>query len=132
MKVVTTITSNRFRQLSAAMAAEVDRIVRQTAKNVEANAKFAMSLPHSGALYGNHRASAPGEAPAIDTGALINSIESDSDGPGRAIVASNMEYAVELEYGKVYMAPRPFFQPAAEAERARFAHDMAQLEDGMQ
>lgn len=131
MRVVTTITSNRLPALSRQMGAEVDWIVRAAALRIEASSKASMALPHSGQMYGAHRASAPGEAPAIDTGALVNSIQTEMDGQAQAVVYSNMEHAVYMEYGTVHIAPRPFFVPAAEAERAQFVHDMAQLEDGL-
>jgi HK97 gp10 family phage protein len=131
MRVVTTLVSNRLPALSASMAAEVDRIVRRAALRIEANVKESMALPHSGQLYGGHRASAPGEAPAIDTGALVNSIQTDMDGPAQAVVSTNVDYAVYQEYGTRLMAPRPFFAPATEAERTRFLHEMDELERGM-
>jgi hypothetical protein len=49
-----------------------------------------------------HRASAPGEAPAPDTGALLGSVTWRVTRNGRAWraeVGSNLKYAVYLEYG---------------------------------
>ncbi|MBI5964935.1 MAG: hypothetical protein HY863_15760 [Chloroflexi bacterium] len=60
-----------------------------------------------------HQASAPGEAPAIDYGHLINSIASARDGKG-AIVYSNAEHAPKLEFGTARMAARPFMRKAAD------------------
>lgn len=67
-----------------------------------------------------HRASAPGESPAIDTGALVNSIQSRQLAPMRWAVAAGTEYAAYLEYGTSRMAPRPYMRPALEAARQPF------------
>lgn len=61
-----------------------------------------------------HRASAPGEAPMTDTGALVRSIKIDT-APGMAMVGSQLAYAAYLEYGTRKMAPRPIWTPTAEA-----------------
>lgn len=63
----------------------------------------------SGKYYGRHRASAPGEPPAVQTGHLRGSsfspITDSSHQPG---IRSNAEYAEPLEYGTIHMAARPF------------------------
>jgi HK97 gp10 family phage protein len=65
-----------------------------------------------------HQASAPGQPPATDTGRLLNSIGhtvgSDADGL-YADVSARVAYAVFLELGTRYMAPRPFLRPALRA-----------------
>lgn len=63
--------------------------------------------------YRIHRASAPGEAPAIDTGALANATRSKMVGPAEGMVYNNQEYAVHLEF----RMNRAFLGPAANAER---------------
>lgn len=57
-----------------------------------------------------HQASAPGEAPAPDTGTLRRStqIEVFSGPSPRGVVTVNAEYAAALELGTEKMAPRPF------------------------
>ena len=65
-----------------------------------------------------HQASAPGEAPATDTGKLISSIVADAQGT-KAWVEARSAYAVHLEYGTRRMQARPFMMPAFEAQRAR-------------
>ena len=67
-----------------------------------------------------HQASAPGEAPATDTGRLMGSIYFDREGPLTATVGSKLAYAEWLEYGTSRMAPRPYFRPAVEAVRPKF------------
>ena len=65
-----------------------------------------------------HRASAPGEAPAIDTGNLVNSINTTLDNSDKkkvfAIVYTGVEYAPWLEFGTGRISPRPFFRPAVD------------------
>jgi HK97 gp10 family phage protein len=72
-----------------------------------------------------HQASAPGEPPATDTGALIASGRADAEINGdtvNAIVEYRAPYAVHLEYGTRKMAARPFLTPAIERNRARIAN----------
>lgn len=76
-----------------------------------------------------HHASAPGEAPATDTGNLVNSIHVRKAGPFAYEVYSNSEYAAALEFGAPakHIAARPFLKPAIEAERPAFLADMAKV-----
>lgn len=60
-----------------------------------------------------HRASAPGEAPASDTGKLASSIRVTVDrSAGTAKVIARTPYAAHLEFGTTKMAPRPFMSVA--------------------
>lgn len=69
--------------------------------------------------YKFHRASAPGEPPATDTGALANSIRAEMLDATNGVVGSALVTAPILEFGGGRLAPRPWLGPAAEAERAR-------------
>ena len=67
-----------------------------------------------------HVASAPGEAPASDTGRLVNSTHAEA-GQGEALAISGssaVKYAQMLEFGTSKMAPRPFMFPALEKSKA--------------
>lgn len=82
--------------------------------------------PKTGRIYTRrgveHQASAPGEPPATDTGALIASIVSDATVEGSKVlghVEARAPYAVHLEYGTRKMAARPFLTPAIERNRRR-------------
>jgi HK97 gp10 family phage protein len=71
-----------------------------------------------------HQASAPGEAPATDTGRLLNSIVADAEFVGNEItgyVRADVEYARFLEYGTRKILPRPFLIPAIERNAKRIA-----------
>lgn len=76
-----------------------------------------MSPPKSGKIYRrrgvDHQASAPGQAPASDTGRLVNSrrvelIESQL----RARLNFSTAYALALEVGTKHMEPRPYARRA--------------------
>jgi hypothetical protein len=76
------------------------------------------SGPASGAIYRRynpsrlHQASAPGEFPNEDLGALAGSIEISY--PKRAVVSygSSLAYAQYLEFGTSKMAARPWLAPS--------------------
>lgn len=67
---------------------------------------------------GPHRASAPGEPPAYDTGTLERSItEPHAHKLSTGVVVEvdiDAPYAAELEYGRAGIAARPFVEPAIE------------------
>ena len=87
----------------------------------EGYAKDLMSGSRSGRMYGTHQASAPGEAPAVDTGNLKNSIRAMPDGDGTRVwrVSVGAEYGAGLEFGTAKIAARPFMRPSAEETRKK-------------
>jgi HK97 gp10 family phage protein len=107
---------------------EVTKALFVSAQQVEKEAKLSIaSGQKSGRVYQRgsvtHRASAPGEAPASDTGRLINSIASylnSSKGLESFVVAGRgiVKYAAMLEFGTSKMAARPFLFPALEKSKA--------------
>lgn len=99
-----------------------------SAQRVETEAKKSiLSGKKTGHIYKlrsvQHRASAPGEAPASNTGRLVNSINSYLNTLGTAlesiVVAGRgvVKYAVMLEFGTAKIAPRPFMLTAFEKSR---------------
>jgi len=64
-----------------------------------------------------HRASAPGEAPASDTGNLVSKIIVKQKTKNIINVESNADYSAFLEYGTSKMEPRPFMLPAFEKSK---------------
>ena len=79
------------------------------------------------------RISAPGDAPAGDTGFLANNIHLVMDGDGMgADVESRADYSAALEFGTLNMPARPFLQPALEKGRAKYESLFAKaVKDGI-
>jgi phage gpG-like protein len=129
MAVVVTLTHNRLPEIIRKLPVETRQIVQETVFDIEGRIKIDMASAKSGQMYGDHQASAPGEAPAVDTSALINSIQTEVNG-SEGEVYTNAEYAVHLEYGAPMnnLEPRPFMTPAAEAARPEFMRKMKSLE----
>lgn len=121
--------SVRLNAIGQRTAQEVGRAVRRGGLAIESNAvSRVISPPKTGRIYPSksrkgafHQASAPGEAPAADTGRLHQSITSVQtfNGPERFVneTGANAPYAIPLELGTSKMAPRPFMQPAFDEER---------------
>lgn len=124
----------------AALDAFLDRVVEQDierrAFNVENKAKRLLAMHGGGRVYTTrfwrdkegrlriggrrvpHQASAPGQPPASDTGRLMASIHHQMVGAGQSVqaqIGSDVQYALYLELGTRYMAPRPFLRPALAA-----------------
>jgi HK97 gp10 family phage protein len=64
-----------------------------------------------------HRASAPGQAPASDTGNLVSKIIVKQKSKNITNVESNADYSAYLEYGTSKMEARPFMLPAFEKSK---------------
>ena len=64
-----------------------------------------------------HRASAPGQSPASDTGNLVNKIIVKQKNRNTVQVQSNANYSAYLEYGTSKMEARPFMLPAFEKSK---------------
>lgn len=107
------------------VAKELDVALFAAAKHVEAEAKKSIaSGEKTGRVYKRrtvtHRASAPGEAPASDTGRLVNSITAYPPQKGESTVVAGrgtVKYASMLEFGTSRMAARPFLFPALEKSK---------------
>jgi hypothetical protein len=106
---------NRFGAAAREIDAAASKLVRETALEIESDIKADMAGAKHGRTYRRrrtrdskgrfvkrgsavtHTASAPGEAPAIDTGALANSVQAEMDGPLAAEIGTPQEYAPPLE-----------------------------------
>ena len=70
-----------------------------------------------------HRASKEGEAPASDTGFLVDNIsmnvKTETDGSVVGQIISSAPYSKFLEFGTVEIQPRPFMQPALEKNKKK-------------
>lgn len=140
-----TLKSN-IPQLTGTLKARASQVVHNTAFSVELHIKASMVEPKSGRAYKRgkapgvgkrgkrlkdrrktHIASAPGQAPAVDEGALRASLNTEMTGETSAVVGTNMEYAEALEFGTHKMAPRPFFAPAFEKAKPEFEAGLKEL-----
>jgi HK97 gp10 family phage protein len=59
------------------------------------------------------------EAPYI-TGTLRRSIHVEMVSDSTALVGSNLEYAAPVEYGTRYRAPKPYFRPPLDLNKAKY------------
>ena len=126
-------TLKAFDKLGKAGHQEGAKAVSATAQKVRGDAiKSVQRGTKSGTVYTRssgqnlsptHRASAPGQAPATDTGALASSIKAESkDLSGR--VYSDLNYAFWLEFGTLNMEPRPYLNPALMANKRYFVDQL--------
>lgn len=84
--------------------------------------RLILQTPKTGRIYRRrgveHQASAPGEAPASDTGNLVRNITVEVDAPKlTAKVNSAAKYAAALELGTERMEPRPHMRVALANKR---------------
>lgn len=111
----------KLKALAPAIEKEVAKQLYVGALAIEAEAKTQITQgTKSGRTYKRrsvtHQASAPGEAPANDTGRLVNSIHVTTDEGGQVARVhagpGAVSYAAALEFGTSKMAERPFSRPA--------------------
>lgn len=93
------------------MNAQIEQILDQRAAKLTQILQAELSQPGRGRLYGSHRASAPGDPPAADTGRLRREIDTAAQ-PGHRRITIKAPYAYDLEFGARTVAPRPFARPA--------------------
>ena len=128
-RTVVVLSHNRFPEIVRKLPEAARAIVTETVLQIEQEIKIGMASAHNGEWYGSHQASAPGEMPAIDTGALAASIQTDVQ-KTKGTVYTNMEYSEYMEWGApaAGIEPRPFMTPAAEAARGPFMRKLRNLE----
>ena len=94
------------------------RMLRAGIRVIERETKALLEGSRTGHTYTyksrTHVASAPGEAPAVDTGNLKNSLRVLEVTDERASFGTSADYAAYLEFGTRHMAARPYLRPAAE------------------
>jgi HK97 gp10 family phage protein len=100
-----------------AMLESVDQYLEYAATDCEKKIKKSItSGSKSGEQYTRnntiHQASAPGEAPANDTGRLAGSVKAKKINKNHYQVDIAAEYALYLEFGTSTVQPRPFIIPA--------------------
>ena len=104
-----TIRSNKLPQMDSRLYDEVANIVSTTALQCEGLAK--VKCP-------------------VDTGALRNSIQAQSESALTWTVAPATDYAHHVEFGTVNQPAQPYMTPAAEAMRGRFFGRMKNAVNG--
>lgn len=113
------------RAISQALADELNKAVYASAQQIRTEAiKSIQDGQKSGKWYKRrtvlHQSSAPGEAPASDTGRLVNSITAYAGADGEAFTVAGRGaalYAALLEFGTSRMGARPFMLPALEKSK---------------
>lgn len=108
------VLSNRLTgEIQTQLRAGSDKAAMETAEYIVVDVKRRMHEPGRGRIYGSHQASAPGQAPAADTGKLWASVQRRKIADGVWVAESDDENAANLEYGTHKIAPRPAWTPAA-------------------
>lgn len=103
-------------QLPSALQRPITLALQQSAAEMQGYAVPKIQKNNgTGRLYkrGNrtHVASAPGEFPNTDTGALVRSMRWEDQGSFKVIWGAFIRYAKFLEFGTSRMAARPFIRP---------------------
>jgi len=114
---------NKFRAARGAIDRAASQLVKKTALEIEADIKRDMASEKHGRVYGDHVASARGEAPAVDTGLLVNSVQTALDGAYAAEVGSPQETAPILET----TLDRPAFKRAGQKAKNTFRRNAERL-----
>lgn len=112
------------------MEKEIHNLLATAALDAVSDVKKRISgPPKTGAIYERgkikHQSSAPGEAPATDTGTLVSSIY--YIGAKSPRIGSRLPYAFYLEYGTMMMRPRPSWVHAVVAARKQLNTDINQI-----
>ena len=115
---------SQLKTLSKDLEPDFQEVVKGGAQLIRGEAiKSIQTGAKSGIVYEKynprrtHRASAPGQPPASDTGNLVSKITIRQDGKDKTNVESNADYSAFLEYGTSKMEPRPFMLPAFEKSK---------------
>lgn len=127
-KIAFRLTYNRLPEIARKFPQATKQLVEDALADAEMNIKDEMAAAKSGRWYDGHQASAPGEAPAIDSGELVESLEVTDVIDGEGAIGTNAEHAEYLEYGTSKMAARPFMTPAGDVAQGRFLRRARELE----
>jgi hypothetical protein len=123
-----------MRRYGERVTAEMARVVIRAAFRVDLDVKNAIeSGPTTGVVYNRgpgqnrsavHQSSAPGEAPALDTGRLWASLYFRQVNRLQAEIGANAKYGSALEFGTARVQPRPAWLPAVLREQPRFRQEI--------
>jgi len=124
-------TIKKLGKINADVLLEIGAALFVGGLKIEENAKLSIQREvKTGKAYVRgtvtHIASAAGQAPANDTGRLVNSINTSQSSDKMVVYIKAgegvVDYAVHLEYGTRNMAPRPFMKPAFKKSK-KFIHE---------
>lgn len=129
--MITFELDDKATQATAGLGPKIEAAIQAAVTEIAYSALAAAQLslqrgPKTGRIYKRrkvrHQASAPGEAPATDTGRLVSSLKVEIPSEKwTANLVAGVPYAIHLEYGTRHMKPRPFMRPAGDAQRATAA-----------
>ena len=126
------VEKNDFLKIAQRDHFQIATLVKQTALDVETRMKVSMSTgTKSGRAYKRgekvHVASAPGEAPAVDTGHLISTIVAKALSLFTWLIEIGASYARPLEFGSGPGSARPFVRPAVKGATPRFIRQLKRI-----
>jgi len=124
-----TVTFNTAPTLDKIKIAAMRSIIRGVEAIRKEATRSIMRGKKSGIIYHRrgvtHQASAPGEAPAADTGELAGSITTEYNAKLlTGTITAKAIYAAALEFGTQTIEPRPFMRPALDSQRARIQEEL--------
>src|SRR5688500_8616114 len=100
-------STNNLPRIASRIEKALSQLVRKHAFAIEAKAK---------------------QLAPVDTGLLRNSLQTRVDGPLKATVGTNVEYASHQEFGTRHQKGKPFLTPAADEQKKEFQRDVKNLE----
>ena len=104
-----------------AVVRQVNKFIKEVTRAIKREMQNLMRQPKSGRVYKyrgrSHRASAPGESPAIRSGKLFKSIRESFPNAQTGVIEVDAPYAGFLEQGTKFTARRPFVAPAIKTVR---------------
>lgn len=105
--------SSGKRESTKALQKSIQKVRSDWIKSIQRGAKSGRVYVRGNGqnLSSTHQASAPGEAPATDTGRTVASIKATVTGQ-KAKAYSDLDSLFYLEYGTMTIAPRPSAVPA--------------------
>jgi hypothetical protein len=127
--IVIKMVYNNFPRVKVAAKVGARKIVSDYSDKIHRNIVVQMLAPKHGRMYWGksgrkYRASAPGEAPAIDTGSYWRSIRERWVATYTRAIYTNDDRAMWFYHGTSKMAPRPHFRPAVNRYEYGFTQDM--------
>lgn len=100
-----------------------DKMAKEMKNSILSGAKSGSQYYINGA---RHTSSAPGQAPANVTGALVRSIKVNKE-KNKSTIKIEKNYAIFLEFGTSKMRPRPFIIPAFMSTKKWFSDKLQSL-----